>query len=125
MRAGRFQSVRPFDSGVDIQDVDSEAEGEGIEERGEEAVRIKAEKEDEVVRKLVDPKLPSLKEVDDHWVAGHLPYRNWCSECVAAKGKDMDHQQDGGKSRGIPEYSFDYCFPVSYTHLTLPTNREV
>ena len=89
MKAGRFQSVRPFDSRVNIQEVDSESEGEGIEEWGEEAVRIRAEKGDEVVKRLVDPKLPSLKDVEEHWVAGHLPYRNWCSECVQGGSQSM------------------------------------
>ena len=31
--------------------------------------------------------------------------------CVKAKGKDEGHLRDSGNHRGLPEYSFDYCFP--------------
>ena len=65
----------------------------------------------EVVKRLVDPKLPSQADVDSHWIAGHLPYRNWCSVCVKAKARDLDHVRDSGKERMLPEYSWDYCFP--------------
>jgi hypothetical protein len=42
---------------------------------------------------------------------GHLPFRNWCPVCIKAKGRDLDHRQDSGKERKMPEYSWDYCFP--------------
>ena len=47
----------------------------------------------------------------DHELQGHLPYRNWCSVCVRAKGKDLDHRSDPLKERSVPEYSFDFAFP--------------
>ena len=62
------------------------------------------------VRKILDPRLPTQEEVDHHNLT-HLPYRNWCPECVKAKGKDMDHRSAVDKERGISAYCFDYCFP--------------
>ena len=73
--------------------------------------RLALEKDGAIIRKLVDPKLPSEKEVEEHYVRGHFPYRNWCHICVKAKGKDMGHQEEGEKERKVPEYHFDYCFP--------------
>ena len=63
------------------------------------------------MRKLADPLLPNKREVDEHKVRGHLPYRNWCEVCVRSRGREMDHQKDKGRERKIPEYHFDYCFP--------------
>jgi hypothetical protein len=31
--------------------------------------------------------------------------------CVAGKGKDLDHRKCVREERGLPEFSFDYCFP--------------
>ncbi len=73
--------------------------------------RLKLEEEGEYVSKLVDPKLPSEREVEEHKMMGHVVYRNWCPICVKARGKEMDHKVDGGKERTLPEYSGDYCFP--------------
>ena len=48
---------------------------------------------------MVDPKLPSEKEVQDHWLEGHVRYRNWCDVCVKARGKEVDHQRDKREER--------------------------
>ena len=80
-------------------------------EAGDQVERLALEKDGAIIRKLVDPKLPSEKEVEEHYVRGHFPYRNWCHICVRAKGEDMGHQKEGGKERNVPEYHFDYCFP--------------
>ena len=73
--------------------------------------RIQLEKEDDVVRKVNDPKLPSASDVEKHNVMGHLPFRDWCPVCVKARGREMDHKTVAGKERNLPEYSLDYCFP--------------
>ena len=78
---------------------------------GTEGERMCLPKEDEVIKKMVDPRLPSQEEVDKHYVMGHMVYRNWCPVCVRAQGKEMDHSRDKGKERKLPEYSWDYCFP--------------
>ena len=94
------------DEGDDIDDEVIDIKPEGIE--GE---RLGLEEEGEFIRKLPDPRLPSAEEVERHFISGHLPYRNWCPVCVKSKGKDASHLRDSGSARGIPEYSFDYCFP--------------
>ena len=99
---------KPEDEIVAESDADDEG---GVVEAGDQVERLALGKEGAVVRKLVDPKLPSEKEVEEHYVRGHFPYRNWCHICVKAKGKDMGHQKEGGKERKVPEYHFDYCFP--------------
>ena len=48
--------------------------------------------------------------MDEHNLT-HLPYRNWCSICVQAEGKDMDHHSAVDRERGLSEYCFDYCLP--------------
>ena len=64
----------------------------------------------DVVRRLIDPRLPTEEEVAYHELT-HLPYRNWCPVCVKAKGKDLDHRGAVDKERKLSEYCFDYCFP--------------
>ena len=64
-----------------------------------------------MVRKKSDPKLPSAEEIDKHDVMGHLPFRDWCSVCVKARGRESDHRVATGRERNLPEYSLDYCFP--------------
>ena len=101
--AGRFRenafatSLSPVaeDSEEDVGDVAEEMANEDYE-------RIGLPKEDEVVKRIVDPKLPSQEEVDRHYLMGHLPYRNWCPVCVRAKGRDQDHTADSGKERRLP-----------------------
>ena len=111
MRAGGgdSSSVRP----LNINEIDGEADDEGVEAdpTGEDCERIGMGDEGKFVRKLLDPLLPSEKDVDDHWIRGHVPFRNWCETCVRARGREMDHTKLKGSERRLPEYSFDYCFP--------------
>ena len=60
---------------------------------GAEGQRIRAEKEQERIKAMADPRRPTEKEVELHNLT-HLPYRNWCELCVAAKDKDLDHRRD-------------------------------
>ena len=87
------------------EEEDSESEVEVVE--GSEGERIRAKSEQENIKIMTDPRKPTDKEVDIHNLT-HLPYRNWCDVCIAAKGKDLDHRKDGRETRGLPEYSFDY-----------------
>jgi hypothetical protein len=98
---------------VMANEAESDEDEEGLEDemRGEKCERITVEREDKVIKKMQDPKLPTQEEVEKHKVAGHLPFRSWCPTCVMAKGREMDHKQDDGKERKTPEYSWDYCFP--------------
>ena len=106
--------VRPIDSERDLCWVEEfnilagELE-EGIQ-GGEEVERCSPCLGPGNIRKLIDPRLPSQREVDEHNLT-HLPYRSWCPICIQAKGKEMDHRRDDGKDRRFPEYSWDFCFP--------------
>ena len=119
LKAGPRQVLQPKSiSPLEVENVgdeivvDSDADDEGeVVEGGDQVERLALEKEGAIVTKLIDPKLPTQEEVEDHYVRGHFPYRNWCHICVRAKGRDMSHQKEGGKERKIPEYHFDYCFP--------------
>ena len=94
----------------------NEHEGDGDDEdvsgeaRGVDPGRLVLEEEETVVRKMLDPRLPSEEEVERHNLT-HLPHRNWCPICVKAKGKDMDHRSAVDRERTVSEYCFDYCFP--------------
>ena len=59
----------PEDVGIEVEG-DEPVGGEGVE-------RIQLEKEDEFVRKLLDPKLPSKEDIKIHELKGHVDYRNW------------------------------------------------
>ena len=97
----------------DSEDIGDQAiqEEDVVGDHGEIGERLKLEDEGEFVRGVGDPKLPSQKEVDEHYVRGHLPFRDWCPVCIQARGRDMDHKVDKGNERSLPEYSWDYCFP--------------
>ena len=74
---------------------------------GEIGERLKLPKEEDVVKKLRDPKLPTQEEVDRHYLTGHMKFRDWCPVCVKSQGKEMDHTRDKRQERMLPEYSFD------------------
>ena len=78
---------------------------------GTEANRLRVEEEaGGIVKRLLDLRLPSKEEVEEHELSGHLPYRNWGPRCAEAKGKDLDHRRDAGGGRELAKYSFDRCF---------------
>ena len=109
MRAGstlESGSVSPWEKVI----LANEAEEIDVEE-GVDGERLELDKEEDYVRKLKDPKLPSQAEVEKHWSMAHCPYRDWCPVCVQARGRDMGHMADKGDERRVPEYHWDYCFP--------------
>jgi len=65
---------------------------------GDEPEKVRGFEQTGVLRKLIDPRLPTQREVDEHNLT-HLPYRNWCPVCVKAKGKDLDHRAAVDKDR--------------------------
>ena len=74
-------SVSPLEEVVDDEeDIGEETLPEYL--KGEELDRIGLDREDEFIRRLVDPKLPTQAEVDLHNLRGHVEYRNWCGICV-------------------------------------------
>ena len=77
----------------------SEEKEEGEEESGEEVVEGQTAKRQKEVRS------PSTEDMRAH-KATHIPFRNWCAECVAGTGKyaanrlgidDMAKQVMGGR----------------------------
>ena len=60
-------------------------------------------------RRVLDPKLPSQKEIDEHCLT-HLPYRNWCTHCVFGKGRAAPHFKRQEREDSLAEVHFDYCF---------------
>ena len=66
---------------------------DGIDEDGDEVVEIDIEDMEgeagkRVVKKILDPMLPSRAEVREHDLT-HLPYRNWCPHCIKGNGKEL------------------------------------
>ena len=58
--------------------------------------------------KVLDPKLPSQAEVEEHCLT-HLPFRNWCKHCIRGAGRVTDHRSHV-RDDGLPEVHLDYCF---------------
>ena len=53
---------------------------------------------------------PSAEEVRAHNIL-HIPYRDWCPERVAGRGKDLPHHHQASSEKlDIPSVHFDYCF---------------
>ena len=127
-RSGDLSLVRPICGqgvmNVDEEEADSEEE-EGALQMDGPPLRLEADRDEQVVRKLPDPRLPSQKEVEFHELT-HLPYRNWCPVCVRCRGRDLDHRKAVDEERGVSEYAFDYCFPGDEFefHLVVLVGRE-
>ena len=85
----------------ELMPIDEEVLEEGHEGQEEEA---------EEAKRRPDIKVPSKEEVRRHNVS-HLPYRSWCPQCVAGRGKDHAHhaREKSEESRG-EEVHFDYAF---------------
>lgn len=102
------------DEGVRV-DIEGEAlrTKEEVTFRPEEAVRKTVVEDKRVVKKMFDPRKPTVEEVTEHELT-HIPYRNWCPICVKSKGKDLDHRKSVEEERGVSEYALDYiAFPVT------------
>ena len=103
-------AIRPERKEESEEEESEEEGGEGAMKTEGIGERIRAERDEEKVKRMNDPRKPTVQEVDDH-NRTHLPYRNWCPHCVQVKGKDLDHRKSVEGERGLAEFSFDYCFP--------------
>ena len=93
------------ENGVPLdEEADDEGEGGIPEEDVPEGVveRVGLPKEDQWVRKLKDPKLPSQEDIERHWLMGHMPFRSWCEVCLESKAKELGHRRDVGGDRDVP-----------------------
>ena len=64
------------------------------EENGEQVEDDKRrEEETEGVKPKIrnKPDIPSAKEVEEHYSANHVPFRNWCNACVMGKCVNNPH----------------------------------
>ncbi len=88
------------------------AEEDVVHER-EEEIEIRCEPcgpEDIFTKRVAPiPPTPSLREVDEHNV-DHLPYRSWCSHCVAGRAIGEAHRPKESDERKRPVITFDYLF---------------
>ena len=55
------------------------------------------------------PREPTKEERIAH-SATHTPYRSWCEECVAGRGKSHPHHQGESEEKGMPSVHIDYWF---------------
>ena len=85
-----------------LSDEEGEAEVEEVQDYGD--VRT--------MRKMVDPKLPSKEDIEQHEMT-HLPFRNWCRHCVRGRGVEASHRRAVRDVGAIPEIHLDFCFPGS------------
>ena len=73
-------------------------------------VEIEAPVEEARARKeLPRPYAPTPEEIAKHRV-DHLPYRNWCPECVEGFARERAHRAHEGGERETPLVSCDYLY---------------
>ncbi len=72
-------------------------------------IDIKDEQETAKLKTVSCPIRPSEAEVEEHRRT-HLPYRNWCSECVAGRGLGEQRGRHVRREHDIPRIGIDYWF---------------
>ena len=60
-----------------VSETFEEEEGDLGEFKSVATEKLILEKEEDFLREIVDPKLPTRGEVEKHYRMGHLPFRNW------------------------------------------------
>ena len=65
------------------------------------------------------PYEPTEAEIELHEARGHVPYRSWCSGCVAGRCPDSRHERNTDVSHNpdfvVPTIEFDYATPHGKT----------
>ena len=89
-----IEAVRPEE-----ESNEGEVDDEEVSAKGALGERVRADRNDDLIKSMADPRKPTQKEIETHELT-HLPYRNWCPACVKAKGKDLDHRRDVRDARG-------------------------
>ena len=74
---GSEAETRDETDGGEVDD-DSDEQLEEVTRLGCDVEKDRPEEDLRSVRRMVDPRLPSVKDMKDHELQGHLPYRNWC-----------------------------------------------
>ncbi len=88
---------------------------------GSGTVVINNEEETAKLKAAASPVRPSEAEVEEHRLT-HLPYRNWCPECVAGRGLGEQRGRHAGRRHDLPRVGIDYWFITSGG---LKTRREM
>ena len=95
------KAVRPQDNKIMMLTNQEEEDAAGNTAEGVEA---------KVKRK---PELPSQSEVEAHYAANHVPYRDWCPHCVMGRAPNAPHRKVNKKERdGVVTVAMDYAFLV-------------
>ena len=98
---GAGESASSSSSGPSTENTGAGGEEEKEEdERSKESAKIKVANEVEGVTR---------KMREEHWAAGHVPYRNWCEVCVAGCGRDRPHHRVKDEGDGHPVICIDYA----------------
>ena len=80
------------------------------EGRDDEVTEEAQERQREVARGRKDPGQPTEEERKRHNIT-HLPYRSWCADCVAGRGRAHAHvSRDPLEEDAIPIVGMDYHF---------------
>ncbi len=65
-----------------------------------------------IPKSLKSPIRPSAETIDQHFVAGHVDYRDWCPVCVMSRGREDAHprqrEEDDDDRTGLPIIAMDY-----------------
>ena len=66
------------------------------------------------VKIVKKPRLPTELEVEQHYAAGHVPYRSWCPICVKGQGVNTRHAHiNREEQQEYSTVSIDYAFMTS------------
>ena len=79
----------------------------GGDDDAEEIVQSQ-EEDTQPMKTMPTPEMPTEAEVEEHRI-DHLPYRNWCRECVEGFGREDAHTCKE-VPRTVPVVSMDYLF---------------
>ena len=104
------QTISPLQPDPTGDAADGRGGEDGEEEHGHEPDDDPGENEEaEQPRTLRDPQMPTADEIEKHYTT-HLPFRDWCPCCVAAKKPNTAHRKKGDQERVGEEVHMDYCF---------------
>ena len=79
------------------------------EDAGQSDGETDPKEENEPMRIAADPMMPTQSEVEEHRIT-HIPYRNWCEDCVLGRATGEPHRTHDDKRRRIPVVGLDYFF---------------
>ena len=85
---------------------------EAEEEKRTEVAEVAPQEETADLKIAVSPIRPSAADVAEHRVC-HMPYRNWCPQCVAGRGLGEQRGRHAGRPHDVPRVGLDCWFITS------------